>query len=83
MHKWESLQKGKMSALEFEPLWEDALADLETVRLGRTARELYLAYIQKVGPAVGAEIRKDHRPWPDPVTGGTEARRVATWEGGS
>ena len=35
LSEWENLAKGKMSALAFEPMWERALAELETVGLRR------------------------------------------------
>jgi hypothetical protein len=79
LQEWEALTKGRSSALQFEPLWDEALAELESVGLGRSARELLLAYLQKVGPQHAADIQKDQRPWPD-GEGGMVNRRVATWE---
>ena len=62
--EWDSLLRGKLSALDFEPRWEGALAELESVGLARNVRELMLNYLSKVGPALAAEIQKDMRAWP-------------------
>ena len=75
----DNLQKGKLSALQFEPLWEQCLAELETVSLGRSVRELMLNYLTKMGPSLAAEIQRDMRMWPD-GKGGLISRRVGTWE---
>ena len=49
LKEWEDLSKGKKSALQFEPLWEECLAELEAVGLARNERELKLNYLSKVG----------------------------------
>ena len=77
--EWDNLIKGKLSALDFEPRWEGALAELESVGLARNVRELMLNYLSKVGPALAAEIQKDMRAWPDGI-GGFISRRASTWE---
>ena len=48
LSEWENLSKGKVSALAFEPQWEQALAELESVGLARTDRELTLNYLTKI-----------------------------------
>ena len=48
-----------MTTLQFEARWEELSADLEEVGLGRSELEKYLAYLDKVGPPQGEEIRKD------------------------
>ena len=55
------------------------LAELEEVGLGKSKLEKYLAYVEKMGPALGEEIGKDRRPRPD-GGGGTVTRAAATWE---
>ena len=51
------LMKGKLSGHQFEPLFEASIAELESVGLGKTPRELYLSY------------RSDKRLWPErPLT---------------
>ncbi len=80
LSEWEALLKTKNeTALQFEPRWEKTLADLARVGLGCSSKEMLLAYIKKVGPLMGTDIRKDSRAWPDGDTG-LVTRRVATWE---
>ena len=75
----QALVKGRLSGHQFEPLFEASVADLESVGLGKTARELYLSYLRKMPPHLQKEIRQDKRIWPG------EAKEVglrspATWE---
>ena len=77
--EWEQLQKGRDAAHQFEPRWESHITELSDVGLGKNPTELLLAYLQKVGKGMAAEIRKDQRPWPD-GQGNSINRRVATWE---
>ena len=79
INEWDNLSKGKLSALQFEPQWEEKLAELETAGLGRNERELMLNYLGKIGPQMQSDIMKDMRAWPD-GTGGMVTRRVGTWE---
>ena len=71
-----SLMKGKLTGHQFEPLFEHSVAELESVGLGKTVRELFLSYLRKVGPTLQKEIRSDKRLW------GKEAglRGPQTWE---
>jgi hypothetical protein len=78
--EWDALTKTRqMSALQFEAGWERILAELEESGLGKTEREKFLAYIEKLGSHLGEEIRKDRRPRPDGA-GGTTTRDARTWE---
>ena len=77
--EWDALHKGNLSALQFEPWWDKSLSDLAEVGLSRTERELFLAYLRKIGKQMATEIRKDQRPWPDGA-GGHTSRRCCTWE---
>ena len=79
LSEWENLAKGKVSALAFEPVWERALAELETVGLARGETELTLTYLSKIGPSLAADVQRDMRPWPD-GSGGLVSRRAASWE---
>ena len=71
------LMKGKLTAHQFEPLFEASIADLEAIGLGKLPRELYLSHLRKVGPTLQKEIRKDRRLW-DPADSTLRAPR--TWE---
>ena len=46
----QALVKGRLSGHQFEPLFEASVADLESVGLGKTPRELYLSYLRKMPP---------------------------------
>ena len=56
--------KGKLSGHQFEPLFEASIAELESVGLGKTPRELYLSYLHKMPANLQKEIRSDKRLWP-------------------
>ena len=43
----QALVKGQLSGHQFEPLFEASVADLESVGLEKTPRELYLSYLRK------------------------------------
>ena len=71
-----SLMKGKLTGHQFEPLFEHSVAELESVGLGKTPRELFLSYLRKVGPSLQKEIRSDKRLWGSEST----LRSPQTWE---
>ena len=77
------LMKGKLSGHQFEPLFEASIAELESVGLGKTPRELYLSYWRKMPANLQKEIRSDKRLWPtdqkDP-SGSVTLRGPKTWE---
>ena len=78
--EWDALTKTKqMTAGQFESSWEELLSQMDEVGLAKTGREQFLAYIEKVGPQLGEEIRRDRRPRPDGA-GGEETRAANTWE---
>ena len=54
------LMKGKLSGHQFEPLFEASIAELESVGLGKTPRELYLSYLPKMPAHLQKEIRSDN-----------------------
>ena len=68
----QALVKGRLSG-HFEPLFEASVADLESVGLGKTPRELYLSYLRKMPPHLQKEIRQDKRIWPG------DAKEVGLW----
>ena len=75
---YQQCQRGKKTALQFQPVWETLLYDMDRVGLGRSPRELLLHYLHCVG-TVREDIMKDQRPWPN-GEGGLINRRVQTWE---
>ena len=75
----QALVKGRLSGHQFEPLFEASVADLESVGLGKTPRELYLSYLRKMPPHLQKEIRQDKRIWPGDAKD-VGLRSPATWE---
>ena len=77
----QALVKGRLSGHQFEPLFEASVADLESVGLGKTPRELYLSYLRKMPPHLNLqkEIRQDKRIWPGDAKD-VGLRSPATWE---
>jgi len=68
--------KGKLLGHQFEPLFEAAVADLEEVGLGKSQRELCLAYVDKIGPKLAQVVRRDKRLWEQD----DRLRGPETWE---
>ena len=54
------------------------MTELELAGLAKNERELFLAYLQKVGPKLAADIQKDVQAWRG-VDGVETSRRPATW----
>ena len=52
-----ALVKGRLTGHQFEPLFEASVAELESVGLGKTPRELFLSYLRKVGPSLTRDLR--------------------------
>ena len=77
--EFEALWKGNKTAHQFEAAFEEALTELELAGLAKAERELLLAYLQKVGPKLAAEIQKDVRVWRG-ADGRETSRRAATWD---
>ena len=75
---YEQVSKGKSSAVQFLPVWEAAVAELELRGLGKSDRELLLGYLKRVG-AYRTEILKDRRPYRQANGVGEEVRQVKTW----
>ena len=75
----QALVKGRLSGHQFEPLFEASVADLESVGLGKTPRELYLSYLRKMPPHLQKEIRQDKRIWPGDAKD-VGLRSPATWD---
>ena len=76
---WERFHKGRLSAHQWEVLWEEKLGEREAVGLGMTARENLIQYLRKIGDQLSREVRKDKR-YREGATGAREFRGVATWE---
>ena len=58
---WERLHKGRLSAHQWEVLWEEKLGETEAVGLDMTARENLIQYLRKIGDQLSPEVRKDKR----------------------
>ena len=49
--EWQTLSRGKKSALEFAPLFESQVAEMELAGVGKSDRDLLLRYLATVAPA--------------------------------
>ena len=78
-NQWDALVKGKLSALQFLPQFENCVAEMELHGLAKGARELLLEYLKRVGAPYRTEILKDRRFYPAPG-GGEVQRQVGTWK---
>ena len=56
LQELEHLQKGCLTALEFEPIWEKALAELGKVEFGRLDRGTLLTYLEKLPPVLRRSV---------------------------
>ena len=64
--QWQLLSKtSKISAQQFEAAWAHALADLRDANLCPEELDLYVTYLQKVGPELNELIRRGKRQRPD------------------
>ena len=76
--------KGKQSALQFEPIWENLLMELESIGMTRTEDEAYIVYLQRTGDPLATRVRTDRRMRQDRTTGAAIGHQVmrepATWE---
>ena len=79
LEEGDALQKGKLSAFQWEVRWESHLADRDSVGLGLNAKEALIQYLRKIGPALSRDVRRDKRFRPD-GSGRNVFRAVATWE---
>ena len=77
--EWNGLNKGTLSAIEFEGKWERPIRKLVKFGLERSQQDLMLAYYGKIHKQTAREIKKDRRTYANPD--GTESiRRCITWE---
>ena len=77
--EWESLYKDQHStASQFEAKWEKQLADLAEAGLAKSANDLLIDYLVKIGSKLSEEVRRDRRPRPDGA-GGYTTRTPESW----
>ena len=74
----EHCAKGHLTAMQFFPVWENVLAELELKGIGESEREVLLGYFKRVGSQARTEVLKDRRAYPLPG-GGQEVRQVRSW----
>ena len=76
--EWGELTKGNKTCVQYLPLFEAAVSELVLADLGKSDRELFLAYLEKVGPAATKIILADRRSHKNP-DGSEEFRDAKTW----
>ena len=52
--------KGKQSALQFEPVWENVLLELQSIGMARTEDEAYIVYLQRTGEPMSTRLSLIH-----------------------
>ena len=62
--EWEGLHKGGQTCIQFLPKFEAAVSELSLAELGKSDRELFLAYLEKVPPEQSRVILADRRGYP-------------------
>jgi hypothetical protein len=78
-NEYQNLQKGKLTALQFLPLFESVTSEMDMSGVGLSERQLLLGYLRKVGADYRRDLLKDRRMYPS-VSGQAEVMRpVATW----
>ena len=68
--------KGKQTALQFEPVWENVLLELQSIGMTRTEDEAYIVYLQRTGEPMSTRIRTDRRMRQDRTPGATPGQEV-------
>ena len=79
LEEGDALEKGKLSAFQWEVRWESHLADRDGIGLGLNKTEGLIQYLRKIGPNLSKDVRRDKRFRPD-GKGGNGFRGVETWE---
>ena len=78
-NEYANLSKGKLTALQFLPLFESTTSEMAIAGVGLSERQLLLGYLRKVGEAHRAEILKDRRLYPTADGSGEEMRAARSW----
>ena len=79
MEEGDALEKGKLSAFQWEVRWESHLADRDGIGLGLNKTEGLIQYLRKIGPNLSKDVRRDKRFRRD-GKGGNVFWGVETWE---
>jgi len=77
-NEYNNLQKGSLKALQFLPLFESSIGEMDLCGVGLSERQLLLGYLRKVGAQYRTDILKDKRLYPNPG-GPDEMRAARTW----
>ncbi|CAK9019854.1 unnamed protein product [Durusdinium trenchii] len=62
LEEGDGLEKGKLSAFQWEVRWESHLADRESVGLGLNPKEALIQYLRKIGPTGPGPGRRSFAP---------------------
>ena len=77
---YDHLEEMGVSVVQFSPLFEKAIANLNRLGIGKGERDYYLSYLVKVGLEYKKIILKDRREYPG-VDGVMRTRAAETWQG--
>ena len=76
--EWGAVAKGNLTCIQFLPVFEAAISELSLAELGKSDRELFLAYLEKVGGPSSQIVLADRRAYPVPGGGHDEYRKANT-----
>ena len=61
--EWNALSRGKKTALEFLPVFESIVSEMEMAGMGKSDRDLLLGYLASIPPSNHSEVLKDRRSY--------------------
>ena len=73
------MPKGKLSARQFQPVFEKLASALDRVGLGKTDRELYLGYLRRLPPHMRSSVMM-HRDAYEDAENKVQLRAPTTWK---
>ena len=77
--EWKNLSRGRKTALEFMPVFESRVSEMELAGMGKSDRDLLLGYLGLIPPNHRPDVLKDRRSYPNADGTMSVARGVETW----
>eukprot|EP00974_Lingulodinium_polyedra_P111231 10758573-Lingulodinium_polyedra.AAC.1 len=74
-NEWKTLSRGRLSALEFQPVFEGLVSEMEMAGMGKPDRDLLLGYLALIPPLHRGDVLNDRRTYVRP-DGQPEVRGV-------
>ena len=61
--EWKNLSRGRKTALEFMPVFESLVSEMELAGMGKSDRDLLLGYLGLIPPNHRPDVLKDRRSY--------------------